>query len=605
MRPGGAEDLLALEEERPQLGEEERVALVGLDLRPVGLDLREVGVEREVGREVRRHAVLHVHAEVGLRGVVDVAAVGQPAHLDGGGGRQHLQVAAHRQVTQAADRPHLRQLARDAARHRGPDHRLVFRLQGSADLEPPAVLALAARRIAQALERDGHLRRPAVVDDSPARFEQRVPGPVAAPTHGPEAAAPAPQYCVPLDAVGVHREAVGPLLVEEGVEDHRDPVVAPGLVAVDPVGAHLGRVAVVGVEGEIEVVGVVGDADLGPLGRGRALDRVGLDEVGHEGRRAPDRVVEAPVHVRGLVRPERADGWPRGEGEPGSRSALHRRRRLAPRRRRAPDGRWCAGRAEPPERACVRIPVRRRRGGTNRVAGRRSGVRATGTLGSPHRQVARGLRVRTAEPAIAAVAGRAGIPAVDSRPRGEPPHRLANPLRQPILEREQNLLAPLHHEGLDRRHALHVDQSRRQAQLAADLPSRACDQEIRADFARRCHQEALVRTVSSTCDVGDRTVDDGAAQDPDSARGAQLGGEGLRDADPDPVVVRRGGEVRERNDRDGGRPLGEGGRGQGERCDQGGDAGRAERKATGHAARTPLCLTARPLSTWARRFVHD
>ena len=46
-----AEDLLSLEEERPQLGEEERVALVGLYLGAIRLDLREVGIEGEVGGE--------------------------------------------------------------------------------------------------------------------------------------------------------------------------------------------------------------------------------------------------------------------------------------------------------------------------------------------------------------------------------------------------------------------------------------------------------------------------------------------------------------------------------------------------------------------------
>ena len=48
-RAAELEDLGALQEERPQLGIEEREALVHLDLGAVRLDLREVGVERHVG----------------------------------------------------------------------------------------------------------------------------------------------------------------------------------------------------------------------------------------------------------------------------------------------------------------------------------------------------------------------------------------------------------------------------------------------------------------------------------------------------------------------------------------------------------------------------
>ena len=57
-----AEEPLVLEEELALLGKEEAEA-GQVDLLLVGLDLREIGVVGEVGREVRRHAVLRVEAE--------------------------------------------------------------------------------------------------------------------------------------------------------------------------------------------------------------------------------------------------------------------------------------------------------------------------------------------------------------------------------------------------------------------------------------------------------------------------------------------------------------------------------------------------------------
>ena len=55
-----------LEEERPLL-REEQIEAREVDLLLVGLDLREVGVDRDVEREVRTNAPLHVDADVGRR----------------------------------------------------------------------------------------------------------------------------------------------------------------------------------------------------------------------------------------------------------------------------------------------------------------------------------------------------------------------------------------------------------------------------------------------------------------------------------------------------------------------------------------------------------
>ena len=66
--------VLALEEERPRLGVEQRERRVLLELREVGLDLREVGIQREVERQVRRDAPAHTEARLGL----EVAVLERP-----------------------------------------------------------------------------------------------------------------------------------------------------------------------------------------------------------------------------------------------------------------------------------------------------------------------------------------------------------------------------------------------------------------------------------------------------------------------------------------------------------------------------------------------
>ena len=184
------------------------------------------------------------------------------------------------------------------------------------------------RRVAQALERDRHLGREAVLYDLPAAVEQRVPGRVsgrdlvageaAAAAAGPPAA-PAPAVSprvdnrVALHAVAVDAEAVGAVLVEERVEVDRDVVVLERLVAVDAVGAHQARIGVVGVHREVEVLAVVGDPDVGGLGRRRPLHRALLHEVGDVEGVPPDGVVEPAVDARALAGPRRTHGRTSGQ----------------------------------------------------------------------------------------------------------------------------------------------------------------------------------------------------------------------------------------------------------------------------------------------------
>ena len=252
------EDLLPLQEERPQLGIEERKALVDVDLRQVRLDLREVGVDGEVGGQVRGDAVLQVEPGLGDV-VVDKGAGGiERAETERGDRRQDLQVAAGRQIGQPVEDSHLGEELRDVPRDRGPDDGLVLPLDRPRDLEPPAVrLPRADRRIAQALEGNRQLGGPAVLRRRPRRDEERVPGDVAfrnaagrrvrrasplraeGPPLRPVAQAGGVQDGVPLHAEAVHRELVGALPVPERVEEEGDRVVLGNLI---PVGERLARI---------------------------------------------------------------------------------------------------------------------------------------------------------------------------------------------------------------------------------------------------------------------------------------------------------------------------------------------------------------------------
>ena len=253
-RAGNVEDLGALEEERPQLRIEKGEALVELDLRPVRLDLREVGIEREVRGQVRGDAVLEVDAPFRRRiGGGEVPAGGvDRAELNGRERRQDLDVAARRQAGQPFQHAHLGQEAGDAAGHGRPDDSLVLAADAARDLQPPAVRpAAGALRVAQALERNGHLRREPVRHESPGGGEQGIPRlvaarePAAAPAAPPPEPAPAARVDdgVALYSVRVHGEDVRPLLIEKRVEVDGDEIVAKSAVAVRAVRAdHAGSV---------------------------------------------------------------------------------------------------------------------------------------------------------------------------------------------------------------------------------------------------------------------------------------------------------------------------------------------------------------------------
>ena len=79
------------------------------------------------------------------------------------------------------------------------------------------------------------------------------------------------------------------LAVADGVEAEAHPVVVEHVVAAADVGAHLGRLGVEAVEGEVEVAVVVDGADLGLLRQLVAVQRVVGQPLGEGERRRPAR----------------------------------------------------------------------------------------------------------------------------------------------------------------------------------------------------------------------------------------------------------------------------------------------------------------------------
>ena len=115
-RPPHIEDLLPLQKERTQLGEEQWEPPVHLDLGAVGLDLREVGVVREVEDQIRRDAILQVDATLWLpRLVKATSGPVERAGLYGGDRRLDLEVTTGGQAAQPIEQPHLRQEPGDVA----------------------------------------------------------------------------------------------------------------------------------------------------------------------------------------------------------------------------------------------------------------------------------------------------------------------------------------------------------------------------------------------------------------------------------------------------------------------------------------------------------
>ena len=103
------------------------------------------------------------------------------------------------------------------------------------------------------------------------------------------------------------------MLVEKRVDVDADQVVLVGLISVDSVRADEARIGIVKPEPQIQVLTVVGEIDLGGLGRGRTVERGLLDEIRDHGGCLPDVVIEPAVDVRWPIDPGGPDGGPIGE----------------------------------------------------------------------------------------------------------------------------------------------------------------------------------------------------------------------------------------------------------------------------------------------------
>ena len=299
------------EEEVPFLGEEQAEA-GEVDLLLVRLHLGEVGLPGQVEGQRGGKSVLEV--EAGVEGVFTGQVRGEipPRAAQQVGDDRHRRPAAkpaqaleHRQARGAVAAPEAVGLGR-----RHEEDLLVPAAYGAADVDAPD--RLVAVGVAQLVEGNGDLGAPAEAVDAGAAAPDAVPGLVAG-------AALVGEQLVLARPEGIGAEVEAPAAVVVGVEDDLDVVVLLE-VGVPPhlVGHEAAGFAVEAAKGEVQVVVVEEDPDLGPLrGRG-SFDRLALKEAVHDRGLAPDRIVEAAVDARGLGRAGSLDdrGFP-GPGRGG------------------------------------------------------------------------------------------------------------------------------------------------------------------------------------------------------------------------------------------------------------------------------------------------
>ena len=190
---GEREDAEILEEEIALLGKEQ-IEARQVDLLFVHFHLREVGVDRQVGGQVLRHAVLQVGADAGgpvvgeagrhrrvgrdagqaVRLQLDVAAAGRHLEADQRGRGRHLEDAA-----EGRERP------RDLREVRP----FVLPAHDAPQVDAPGLIASGL--VAQRLERDRHLDGPSAVEAAGLDVPHRVPVDVRRPFVGDLAVAKA------------------------------------------------------------------------------------------------------------------------------------------------------------------------------------------------------------------------------------------------------------------------------------------------------------------------------------------------------------------------------------------------------------------------------
>ena len=205
------------------------------------------------------------------------------------------------QVGEPHDLPRLNEEAGVGA-HRGRPGVFIAAVLGDAlDLQPP-ILRIGAL-VAQALEGDAHLdletpRREVaarLVHEVGVEVDRRVEaaaGAGSARRPGVHAVAP---HAVLLHAERVDGEQQRAAVVEIGIEQDVDAVVAVDVVAVGEGGAHGVAVRLERAHAEVDGIGRVPDEHLGRIGGGARVDGAVLREAGEQGGALPHRLVEAAV----------------------------------------------------------------------------------------------------------------------------------------------------------------------------------------------------------------------------------------------------------------------------------------------------------------------
>ena len=183
-----------------------------------------------------------------------------------------------------------------------PDHAL--------EVDAPDVLVLL--READLVEGDAQLDRPARAVDGGLGLPDAVPGVVFADI--------VRERHVGDRSGRVGIEGVAGALVEVGIDRDHEPVGVGLRVAAAEALADLRRLGVAAERGDVEGVVVVGDPDVGRLGRGGAVVRIVLGEAGRGGGGLPDGFIEAAVEGDGLGGADGLDGLDGGGGRLGRRA---------------------------------------------------------------------------------------------------------------------------------------------------------------------------------------------------------------------------------------------------------------------------------------------